>query len=56
LTETDIDNHAKQWIKLEDSNGRVGGRISGLKGTGTPQEDEIESTNLYPWGFQRLNH
>ena len=32
------------------------GRIAAPKGTGMPQEDKHASTNLDPWGSQRLNH
>lgn len=46
---------AKQWIELEESYGRIGGRIEASKGIGTPQENK-ESTNLDPWGYQILNH
>jgi hypothetical protein len=31
---------AKQWMELGDSYGRIGGRIAGLKGIGTPQEEQ----------------
>jgi hypothetical protein len=43
-------------MELEDSDGRTGGSIMGpkedRKSTGKP----TESTNMDPWGCQRLNH
>jgi len=51
--ERDAETH-KQWMEPGDSYGRIGERIAGLKGrnaTGRP----TESTNLHPWGSQRLN-
>jgi hypothetical protein len=44
---------AKQWMELGDSYGRAGLRAA-PKRIGTPQEDQ-QSTNLDPWGSQRLN-
>jgi hypothetical protein len=41
---------AKQCMKLEDSYGRIRGRISSPTGRPT------ESTNLNSWGSQSLNH
>ena len=39
-----------------DSYGRIGVRIIAPKRIGTPQEGTTESTNLDPWGSQRLNY
>jgi hypothetical protein len=30
----------QQWIELGDSNERIGGRIAGSEGIGTPQENQ----------------
>ena len=46
----------KQWMELRDSYGRIGGRIVGLKGDRNSTERPTESTNLDPWGSQRMNH
>jgi hypothetical protein len=46
----------EQWMELGDSYGIIRGRIIGPEGdrnfTGRP----TESTNLDPWGSQRLSH
>ena len=44
----------KQWMELGDTYGRTGERIVGphRNFTGRP----TESTNLDPWGSQKLNH
>lgn len=47
---------AKQWMELGDSYGRIGGRIAVPEGDGNSTGKPIESTNLDPWGSQRLNH
>jgi hypothetical protein len=46
----------KQWMDLEDSYGRIGGSITGLKGDKNSTGRPTESTNLDLWGSQRLNH
>jgi hypothetical protein len=47
---------AKQWMELGDSNGKIEGRIAGLYGDRNSTGRQTESTNLDPWGSQRLNH
>jgi hypothetical protein len=47
---------AKQWMELEDSYERIGGRIIGSKGNRSSTGRPTESTNLDLWGFQSLNH
>jgi hypothetical protein len=47
---------AKQWMELRNSYGRVGGRIAGPEGDSNSTGRSTESTNLDPWGSQRLNH
>ena len=46
----------KQWIKLGDSYGRIGGRIVGLQGNRNFTGRPIESASVNPWGSQSLNH
>jgi hypothetical protein len=53
LTQADIDTTAKQWMELGDSYGRLGGRIVGPKGIGTPQEDQ-QSQLTCTLGAQRV--
>jgi len=46
----------KQWMKLGNYFGRIGERISGPEGDRSPTRKPTESTNMYPQGFQSLNH
>jgi hypothetical protein len=46
---------ANQWVELGYSYGRIGGRIAGPKGDKNSTRRPTESTNLDPWGSQRLN-
>ena len=43
-------------MEVRDSYGRVGGRIEGPEGDRNSTGRPTESTNLDPWGSQRLNH
>ena len=46
---------AKEWMELEDSYGRIGGRTTGLEGDRNSTGKPTESTNLDTWGSQRLS-
>jgi hypothetical protein len=43
-------------MELGDYYGRIGGRIEGLETDSNSTGRPTESTNLDPWGSQRLNH
>jgi hypothetical protein len=45
-----------KWVELEDSNGRIRGRIVDPEGDRNSTGRPTESTNLNSWGSQRLNH
>jgi hypothetical protein len=47
---------AKEWMELEDSYGRIGGRTAGLEGDRNSTGKPTESNNLDPCGSQSLNH
>jgi hypothetical protein len=46
---------AKQWLELGHSYGGFGKKIVGPKGDRDSTGRPTESTNLDPWGTQRLN-
>jgi hypothetical protein len=46
----------KHWMDLGDSYGRVRGRIEGPEGDRKSTGRSTESTNLDPWGSQKLNY
>ena len=51
------DSSIFSWgIELGDFYGRVGGRTEGPRGDKNSTGRPTESTNLDPWGSQRLNH
>jgi hypothetical protein len=46
----------KQWMKLGESGGRIGGKSCAPKEDQNSTERPTESTNLDPWDSQRLTH
>ena len=57
MTETDAETHSQT---LNEGQGllwrRIGGRINSPEGDRNSTGRPTESTNLNPWGSQRLNH
>jgi hypothetical protein len=45
---------AEHWTELEDTYGRVGGKIEGPQGDGNPTGRQPEPTNLDPWDLSEL--